>query len=211
MGGMGLSFPPYTFVGLGEYAILNGYKSLFLYAKLDGPLVTLEFATIEGVRFGFGYNSMVRRPEIDEITDFPFINDHAVSGAGNDPMAILDKIMNPDSGRAWVTPKQDAYWFAAGMTITAFELLAVTAVAMLAFRDSGVVVTLYADAIAQMPPGKNAVALVYVEIGMVMEMNFIDGYFMVEASLAPTSFLYLPSCHLYGQFAMSYWFPVCGP
>jgi hypothetical protein len=36
LGGIGISFPPYTFVGLGEYAVLNDYKSVFLYAKLDG-------------------------------------------------------------------------------------------------------------------------------------------------------------------------------
>jgi len=36
LGGIGLSFPPYTFVGVGEYAILNNYKSVFIYAKLDG-------------------------------------------------------------------------------------------------------------------------------------------------------------------------------
>jgi hypothetical protein len=36
MGGIGISFPPYTFVGLGEYKILNHSKSVFIYAKLDG-------------------------------------------------------------------------------------------------------------------------------------------------------------------------------
>lgn len=36
MGGLGISFPPYTFIGVGEYKILNNYKSVFIYAKLDG-------------------------------------------------------------------------------------------------------------------------------------------------------------------------------
>lgn len=36
MGGVGIGFPPYTFVGVGEYAIMDGFKSIFLYAKLDG-------------------------------------------------------------------------------------------------------------------------------------------------------------------------------
>jgi hypothetical protein len=35
-GGIGVSFPPYTFVGLGEYKVYEKYKSIFLYAKLDG-------------------------------------------------------------------------------------------------------------------------------------------------------------------------------
>lgn len=35
-GGIGVSFPLYTFVGLGEYAVFKNYKSVFIYAKLDG-------------------------------------------------------------------------------------------------------------------------------------------------------------------------------
>jgi hypothetical protein len=39
-GGVGVSFPPYTFIGVGEYANVtqNGssYKSVFVFAKLDG-------------------------------------------------------------------------------------------------------------------------------------------------------------------------------
>ena len=212
MGGIGVSYPPYTFVGLGEYKVVavNGqiYKSVFLFAKLDGPLVTLELATISGVRLGLGYNSMVRAPSTGETTQFPFIDDGSISGAGNDPMAIL-KTMTGGSN-PWVTSKLDSYWFAAGMSVTAFDILTVTAVAMLAFRETGAIASIYADAIARMPPDAPKEALiVYAEIGIVAEVNFIDGYFRVDAALAPTSFLLVPKCHLYGSFAMVYWFPVC--
>lgn len=209
-GGIGISFPPYTFIGLGEYAIVkvNGteYKSVFLFAKLDGPIITLEFATISGLRIGLGYNSAVRAPDVNEITDFPFINDGSIQGTGNDPMAILKNMTG--GSPPWVAPKLDSYWFAAGMSVVAFDILTVTAVALFAFGDTGLDISIYADAIAQMPPNapKEAV-IVYVEIGLVAEMNFIDGYFRVEASLAPTSFLLVPECHLYGGFALVYWFP----
>jgi hypothetical protein len=219
LGGIGVSFPPYTFVGLGEYSIVSHgtdkYKSVFLFAKLDGPLITLEFATITGVRLGLGYNSYVNPPTVNDITTFPFINDKSIGGAGNDPMALLKKMIKPDplaNGKIWVQPKLDSYWFAAGMSITAFDILTVTAVAMLEFRDSGLVASIYADAIAEMPPGApSGAAIVYAEIGMVAEMNFADGYFRVEASLAPTSYLLVPACRLYGGFALVYWFPVSNP
>jgi hypothetical protein len=211
MGGIGVSFPPYTFIGLGEYAIvtINGqdYKSVFLFCRLDGPLIDLELAIISGIRLGLGYNSAVRAPSNDEITSFPFINDGKMNNTGSDPMAIL-KTMT-DGATPWVVPKLDSYWFAVGMSITAFDLLTVTAVAMLAFRDSGLIASIYADAVVQMPPDvpKEAV-IVYAEIGLVAEMNFVDGYFRVEAALAPTSYLLVPQCHLYGGFALVYWFPV---
>jgi len=40
----------------------------------------------------------------------------------------------------------------------------------------------------------------------VAEINFIDNFMRCEASLAPTSFLLVPQCHLYGGFALVYWF-----
>ena len=211
-GGVAVGFPPYTFIGVGKYSIVTdtttlpatSYKSVFVFAKLDGPLVQLEFATIPGVRLGFGFNSMVIFPTIDQLTSFPFINDHGIGGAGSNLMMIL-KSMSP----AWMVPKEESYWFAAGMTITAFDVLAVTAVAMFAFRDSGVIISVFADAAAKLPlgPGVPQEALIlYVEIGLVAELNFIDGYFCVEASLAPTSFLLVPQCRLTGGFALCYWF-----
>lgn len=184
-------------------------------AKYSSALITLEFATISGVRLGFGYNSAVRSPTIDEITNFPFINDQDASGAGNNPMNILLAMTqavpgDPVDQTAWVSPKFDSYWLAAGLSVTAFDVLSITAVAMFSFRDSGLVISIFADAVAQMPPDttdKDSM-IVYVEIGLVVEMNFIDGYFRVEASLAPTSFLLVSQCHVYGGFAMVYWFGV---
>ncbi len=176
-------------------------------------IITLEFASITGVRLGFGYNSLVRSPTIDQITSFPFIDDAGTSGAGNDPMTILNSMIQNPADQPWVTAKQDSYWFAAGMSVTAFDILTITAVAMFAFRDSGPIISIFADAVAQMPPGAKdpTETIAYVEIGLVAEMNFVDGYFRVEASLAPTSFLLVPQCHIFGGFALVYWFAVSLP
>lgn len=156
-GGIAVMFTPYAFLAVGQYSIVhdkdgNSYKSVFVFAKLMGPLITLEFAIISGVRLGFGYNSLVRSPAISEITDFPFISDDAASGSGNNPMEMLKAMTKGVNGKSpWVSVKQDSYWFAVGMTITAFDLLQITAVALLAFKDTGVIASIYADAIAKMP------------------------------------------------------------
>jgi hypothetical protein len=174
-------------------------------------IITLEFATIEGVRLGFGYNSAVRSPAMNELASFPFIDDQGTQRAGNDPMLLLQSFIQPTpTGPAWVSPRADSYWLAAGMTITAFDLLEITAVALFAFRDAGVIISLFADAIVQMPPDATSEAerIVYVELDIVAEMNFVDGYFRTEEAIAPTSFLLVPQCHIYGSFALVYWFPV---
>ena len=156
-GGIAVMFAPYAFLAVGQYSIVhdkdgNSYKSVFVFAKLMGPLITLEFAVISGVRLGFGYNSLVRSPAISEITDFPFISDDAASGSGNNPIEMLNAMTKGANGKApWVSVKQDSYWFAVGMTITAFDLLQITAVALLAFKSTGVIASIYADAVAKMP------------------------------------------------------------
>jgi hypothetical protein len=144
-GGVAVGFVPYLFVAVGEYSeidrtinnITERYKSMFVYAKLDGPLITLEFATIEGVRLGFGVNSNVRQPRIEELNDFPFINDKAANDGGVNLLAILQNM------QAWITPKKESYWGAAGLKVTAFEVLEVTAVMLLQFSSKGCDIAIY--------------------------------------------------------------------
>ena len=206
-GGIAITFPPYMFVAVGEYSVITkgskNYKSIFIYAKLDGPVITLAFATISGVRLGFGYNSIVRQPTGPELDQFPFLSDQGVDGAGNNPMNILRSMTQPQNGSVpWVSSQQDSYWFALGMTISACEILFITAVAMLNFRDNGIVVNLFADAVAtlpaKLPKDSSQLALLYVEMAMVAELNFVEGFLRVEAALAPTSFIYVPMCRLHG-------------
>jgi hypothetical protein len=84
--------------------------------------VTLEFATISGVRLGFGYNYSVRMPLISELHSFPFITDNATKDAGNDPYQVLKAMVGSD--KPFVFPKEGSYWFCAGMTISAFDVRA---------------------------------------------------------------------------------------
>lgn len=87
-------------------------------------------------------------------------------------------------------------------------MLSVTAVLMLGLSDSGVVITVVADGIAQMPPDVTDpnLTLFYVELYMLAELNFVDGFFTVQASLAPSSHVLVPSCRLTGGFALVNWF-----
>jgi hypothetical protein len=172
-------------------------------------LITLEFGEISGVRMGFGYNSFVTPPTIDQLTSFPFINDTVTASAGSDPFLIVQTMTQ--TGPPWVTPKQDEYWLAAGLSASVFDCLTVTAVAMLEVKAGGFDLAIYGDAVAMMPPDapSRESCLVYVELAMVVEFNMGEGYFRVEAALAPTSFLLVPQCQLTGGFALVYWFGVC--
>jgi hypothetical protein len=80
------------------------YKSIFIYAKFDGPLISLKFATLSGGRLGFGFHSMVRPPTMEQLNDFPLINNGAGTDAGNNPMKILDKLRK--GVKPWITSKR---------------------------------------------------------------------------------------------------------
>ncbi|KAF2839442.1 hypothetical protein M501DRAFT_790159 [Patellaria atrata CBS 101060] len=115
-GGIAFGFQAWQFMAVGEYRIVTqpqNYKSVFVYAKLDGPLITLAFATVSGVRVGFGYNSIVRSPTLLELPQFPFLNSSADKEAGNDPMKILTAMMGDGNNAPWVSAKEDSYWVAA--------------------------------------------------------------------------------------------------
>jgi len=56
-GGLAVSILPYTLLAVGEYehTFDPDLKSVFVFARLDGPLFTLEFAAISGVEAGKPY------------------------------------------------------------------------------------------------------------------------------------------------------------
>jgi hypothetical protein len=58
-GGVAVSINAYSFLACGSYGVIKepskSYNTFFFFAELHGPLVELEFATINGVSLGFGY------------------------------------------------------------------------------------------------------------------------------------------------------------
>ena len=91
--------------------------------------------------------------------------------------------------------------------MSAFGILAVTAVLMFGTRDAGFVISVFANGKAQIPsevPTNST--LFYIEIAMLAELNTVDGYFTVQAALAPTSHVLVPSCRITGGFALVNWF-----
>ncbi|KAH8879234.1 hypothetical protein GQ53DRAFT_855007 [Thozetella sp. PMI_491] len=216
-GGIAVGFEAWQVLAIGQYMIKSasatsdGFRAVFVYGKLDGPLVELELVTISGVRLGFGYNYAVTMPDVSQLYEFPFISDSASAGCGNDPMKVLDALVyDPPQ---FVYPKEGSAWFCAGMTITAFDLLTLTAVMVFdvdtgkAGGEGGVTAALLGDGIFQMEPlaPVNA-SLFYVEILVSVEIDFTDGYIAANAVMAPPSHVYVPQARLVGGAAFYLWF-----
>ncbi|GIZ45483.1 hypothetical protein CKM354_000864800 [Cercospora kikuchii] len=213
MGGVAVSFKPYSFMAVGEYGeiarpgsvgMTDTYKTLFIFAKLEGPLIELEFVTIGGITLGFGYNSNLRFPTIAQVPSFPFIA-NTVGGENSDPLTVMNQLVG--QADSYVKPQEDSFWIAAGLQAKALQILDVSAAVILEFNPY-VNLGIFAKAIAQMPPAPTPriACFIYVELGIMCTVDFHAGAFRVEAQLSPNSFVIHPSCHLTGGFALCYWF-----
>jgi hypothetical protein len=184
----------------------DSFTSVFVFAKLDGPLIELEFGEISGVTAGFGYNSGLRNPTIAEVTTFPFV---ASSTLRDDPAEALAALTVP-RGPGWFFPKEHSYWLAAGLTVTAFQILSVAAVAVVQWDDN-LKLSIFAVGIADIPGTNvsNATALpsfAHVELGILATLDLAVGVLQVEAELSPNSYILDRNCHPTGGFALYYWF-----
>ncbi len=210
VGGVALTIAPYSFMAVGAYGEVkkpagDTFKTVFFFAKLNGPLIELEFITIGGVCLGFGYNSSIRKPSIREVPSFPFIANSSLPG--DNPLAVMEKLSSLDPAVGVVTPQESSYWLAAGIEAKALQVLDVSAVIILEFNPY-VSLGIFGKAVAQMPPAPTPRegCFLYVELGILAVVDFGAGALRVEAELSPNSFVIAPACRLTGGFALCVWF-----
>ncbi|KAI1457411.1 hypothetical protein F4805DRAFT_467424 [Annulohypoxylon moriforme] len=209
-GGLIFGFEPWQLQAAGFYGEVtpNGhpekqFRSIFVFAKLNGPLITLEFAEISGVCGGFGYNSTVRLPSADEIYKFPFIANDQFSSDDN-ILEVLEKLIDL-SPSGWFQPQDSSYWAAMGMKVDAFQMLSIDAVVVVQF-GSTVKLGIFAVALADIPSPKSPIKFAHVELGIAAVADLDYGILKIEAQLSPRSYIYSEACHLTGGAALCYWF-----
>ncbi|KAF8457871.1 hypothetical protein BDZ91DRAFT_629347, partial [Kalaharituber pfeilii] len=204
-GGVDIAFKEWQFLAAGGYGKLTNpttqdkFTTTFVFAQLEGPLITLEFATISGVTGGFGYNNSLTLPTIAEVPSFPFL--HMPEVTGDTALDTLKALINSK----WFAPQDSSFWVAAGLTVSAFQMLAISAVLVVEW-DPEVKLGIYAVAVADVPKTDSEFKIAHVELGILASIDFGKGVAKFEAQLAPSSFILDPMCHLSGGFALYYWF-----
>lgn len=208
-GGLIVGFEPWKFEAAGFYGIATpsaasrkpSFRSIFIFARLEGPLVTLEFAEITGITGGFGYNSSVRVPTIDQIYEFPFISTKGLEGSALD---VLQKLTDPGPA-GWFQPLDKTYWAAVGLKVDAFQMISIDAVLVVQF-GAAIRLSLYALALADIPSAKSDFKFAHVELGISAVADLTYGTLKIEAQLSPRSFILYQDCHLTGGAGLYYWF-----
>jgi hypothetical protein len=177
----------------------NGdFKTMTLFCSLQGPPIELELAEVSEICGGFGYNSLLTFPTIDNIFQFPFVarDPTIVNGSALDVIKVIGL-------GGWVTPTLSSLWLAADLTVDAFKAISAKAVVAVDFQPP-VKLGIFADVVYAFPPLPFPAHIDYVEFGISATVGFTAGSMIVKDKLSPNSFVFDPLCHLSGGFALCY-------
>lgn len=193
-----------TISAIGEYAIVDGATSLFIYAVLDYPLGGPSFFFVTGLAAGFGYNRSLLMPAIDDLETFPLVAE-ATAGAGlpKDVMAELKKLGQ------YVPPDPGQYFLAVGVKFNSFKQINSFALLAVSFGKRFEIDVLgQSTLIVPAPlPGSAKVDPV-ARVTIVLLARFIpdEGLLAIDARITPDSFILSEKCHLSGGFSFYTWF-----
>ena len=217
-GGVELGIEPYSFLGGGYYGTASGkdikgkpisFKTIFVFAELSGPFVELEFASLSDLTAGFGHNSHMTLPTVDNVESFPFLNKSSSAGKPG-PYDVINGFLN-EVPTAWFSGNAGVLWMAAGMTAKAFHCLDVKAVLTTNMSSTDVVLGLFADATAIVPPeAPPADMFGLFDMDLLAVLDWSKGIFKVEGQLNPKSFILDKDCKLKGGFSLCYFFAGSG-
>ena len=212
-GGIVVGTPKFKLQALGYYGTTKGFTSMFVFGTLDYPLGGPPAFFVTGLALGFGYNSSLAVPAIEQVSEFPLVaalpgssaKQTELFGPNPTPIAVLDYMRS--KGPPWVQPKEGTLWFAAGITFTSFELVEGQALVVVETGEE-LVIAVIGVARAQFPQAKTKPPSLYanVELNILIRLAPDQGVFSAQALLAKSSFLLDRACVLTGGFAFFVWF-----
>ena len=199
-----------TLSAIGSFADIDGNSSLFIYAFLDYPLGGPAFFFVTGLAAGFGYNRALTMPTIDQVADFPLVEE-AIKPAGppnlladsQDQQEVLTaKLSKLES---FIPPAIGEHFLAIGVKFTSFKIVDSFALLIVEFGRR-LEINLLGLSSLVMPPEVETTPVAKAQL--VLKASFIpeQGFLGVKAQLTADSYLLSRDCHLRGGFAFYSWF-----
>jgi len=209
-GGAVLRTKGFALEAFGSYYDSKNNTSMFIFVEVDRVFGGPPSFVLTGILGGFGYNSQLRIPDIDEMSDFPLIS-------GLDKPALIGK---KDSKKAttptqaiakltggnkpWIIPKAGNIWVAAGIKFTSFELMNSVALVVGEFGKEFSLAILGRSKGSY--PKKAKKPFVNFELDLRAYFNPNMGELSFLAKLSNGSYILDKDCHITGGFAMCFWF-----
>jgi hypothetical protein len=186
---------------LGAFALPEGQPSLFVYAFLDEPLGGPSFFFVEGLGLGFGYNRSFQAPPVQEVSDFPMVQEAMGFLGETDLTTELTRL------HKYIAPSVGQYFLVAGLKFSTFKVVDSFALLAVSFGRHFEIDLLGVSTVTM--PTKFPVdqALGAAVLDVVARFDPDEGYLGVQAQLdEKRSFLLSRDCHLHGGFALAGWF-----
>lgn len=214
-----VSTQDFTVEAIGYYGNQAGFPSrfpsLFVFINVEHAFGGPPAFFVTGLAGGFGFNSALRLPTLEQVAIFPFIA--ALPGSPDPPfgtdssaLSVLRTITSsppdtPPGTPAWVTPSAGDLWFAVGIAFTSFEMVNSKAL-LVVEAGHDLVISLLGTSTARFPQDAADDDLyAFVELNLLARFQPSAGVFSVEAVLSSGSFVLDRACALTGGFAFYVW------
>ncbi|MFG3001334.1 DUF6603 domain-containing protein [Streptomyces sp. NPDC048340] len=205
-GGVTVKTPQISLGAVGFYAErLSGSISLYVFGEVSGLKLTPPPLEVTGLAGGFGYNSRINIPAVQDVARFPL-----VAGLTNrdrfplkeGPTKVLEAL-----GTA-ISPAAGSIWLAAGVQLTAFEFIEGRALAVLQLGEDVTLAMLgLITARFPKPQGSSTPTYAKVSLQVAAAYRISLGELVYGGALTRDSFLLHEDCRLQGQFAYQAWLP----
>jgi hypothetical protein len=187
---------------IGEYAMVNGAPSFYLYAYLGYPIGGPAFFFVEGLAVGFGFNRSVRIPPIEQVAIHPLV---LVATEGtSDPLLLAQALISGN----FIPIDPGSVFLAVGVRFTTFKLLDSFALLIVTFGNSFRLDILGISRLV-VPPAEAGKAIdPLAQVTLALKGSFVpdEGFLGVQAQLTRDSYILSRDCVLQGGFAFFTWF-----
>jgi hypothetical protein len=183
--------------------------SMFVFAQINRRFGGPPCFFVTGILGGFGYNSKLRIPDLEDVHKLPLISglkDTAkIGGDQATPTDALEKLIKPSGSEApWITPKAGNIWMAAGIQFSTYELIQSTALLVGEFGQDFSVAVLGTSTGKFPKKGKTTYA--FMELDLRAYFNPNEGEISFSSIVSASSYVLDQGCHITGGFAMFFWF-----
>jgi hypothetical protein len=191
---------------MGSYAkSLDGWSSMFLFGEIAATGERGLFGpppfTVVAISLGFGVNSTVRVPTIDEVGTFPLVQ-RLAGASGTSPEEVLEDLAGEGG---WITPRVGQYWGAGGLEFTSFRFIECRALLLIEGGQEWQVLLL-GRATLDFPRNKSSkkpMARVVIDLAIAYSQR--QQLFSMDVVVAPGSYIIDPAAELTGGLSLRIW------
>ena len=187
----------------------SGKFGLFLYLAANYPFGGPPFFFVTGLAGGFGYNFGLIVPPLEELVEFPLV-DEAIQGKGQiDPAETAAIIAEElEALKSYMPPEIGAGFGSVGVKFTCFKIIDGYGSITIAIGSSDFELDLLGIATIMLPTTVETrfEPLAVAEKVLQARFNPCQGVLLIRGQLTPSSYIFSRNCHLTGGFAYGLWF-----